>query len=358
MFEAGNLEEYNSVKILSFEEAAKKISELKKKGKKAGLCHGGFDLLHPGHVKHFESAKKLCDVLFVSITSDRFVSQRKGDGRPVFTDRLRAYMIAALETVDYAVITDFKKGVEVINGLKPSYYIKGPDFIHKTTPGITEEREAIRSVGGEMRYTNDPKLSTTDIISYIREKLDKSKILVCVDRDGTLIEDDGFFGKDDSWKEKVTLRKDVVDLLIYIKTRHDADLVVVTNQAGVARQMYTTKRVEEIHSYIHDLLAKKGIKISSWQYCPNVDTAYAKQKEGEMTFHKDFIKEKTKRKPSPEMVHDCLKDMKKEFSDYSRIIVIGDRHEDKGLAENLRAGFVDVTGKGYEDLVREFDKQL
>ncbi|MBI5620880.1 adenylyltransferase/cytidyltransferase family protein [Candidatus Gottesmanbacteria bacterium] len=160
---------YTSGNIISLAAAAPVIRRLRKEGKTVGLCHGGFDLLHPGHVKHFESAKKLCDVLVVSVTSDRFVVARKGQGRPIFPDRLRAYMIASLRMVDWAVVTDVKLGVDVISTLKPSLYIKGPDFIGKQTPGITAEREAIKAVGGTMAYTEDPKLSTTSIIDYIRK---------------------------------------------------------------------------------------------------------------------------------------------------------------------------------------------
>ena len=95
---------FNSKKIVLLEESAKIITELKLKNKRIGLCHGGFDLLHPGHIKHFESAKENCDLLFVSVTSDRFVSLRKGSGRPVFNEQLRAYSIATLEAVDYLVL--------------------------------------------------------------------------------------------------------------------------------------------------------------------------------------------------------------------------------------------------------------
>ncbi len=160
---------FSSTTIIAHRKAASLIDRLKKQGKLVGLCHGGFDLLHPGHIKHFESAKKLCDVLVVSVTSDRFVQGRKGAGRPIFPDTLRAYMIANLQMVDWVVITDFKLGVDVIHALKPSMYIKGPDFIGKQTPGITAEREAIKVVGGKMVYTDDPKLSTTEIIDYIRK---------------------------------------------------------------------------------------------------------------------------------------------------------------------------------------------
>lgn len=162
---------YTSDKILDIDRARKEISKIKSKNKTVGLCHGGFDLLHSGHIKHFESAKKICDYLFVSITSDKFVALLKGKGRPIFSDKLRAYSAASIEFVDYVVITDFKLGVEVINILKPSYYIKGPDYIEKHDPDINAERDAISSVGGEIRYTTEPKLSTSEIIRYIKENL-------------------------------------------------------------------------------------------------------------------------------------------------------------------------------------------
>lgn len=171
MLEINNIDIYKSNKILTFEQAINLIDKLKKEGKKVGLCHGGFDLLHPGHIKHFESAKRLCDTLVVSITSDRFVEKRKGDGRPIFTEKLRAYSIACISFVDFVVISDYNLGIEVIKTLKPSYYIKGPDYINKDEHEINAEIEAIKSVGGEIRYTNDPKLSTTKLINYMNRFL-------------------------------------------------------------------------------------------------------------------------------------------------------------------------------------------
>ena len=162
---------YASDKILGINDAVRKISKIKSKNKTIGLCHGGFDLLHSGHIRHFESAKKICDCLLVSVTSDRFVSLLKGRARPIFPDRLRAYSIASLQFVDYVLIADFKLGVEVINILKPSYYIKGPDYANKQDSAINAERDAIASVGGEIRYTTEPKLSTSEIIRYIKENL-------------------------------------------------------------------------------------------------------------------------------------------------------------------------------------------
>lgn len=171
MLNIEGIEAYKSDKILSIPNARKLIAKLKLQKKKIGLCHGGFDLLHAGHVKHFESSKKMCDILFVSLTSDKFITIRKGSGRPIYTEKLRAYTVASIEFVDYAVISDFNTGIEVIKLLKPSYYIKGPDYFNKNDPEINAEKDAINCVSGEIKYTKDPKLTTTGILDYIKMEL-------------------------------------------------------------------------------------------------------------------------------------------------------------------------------------------
>src|SRR3990167_3410513 len=91
----------------------------KKRGKKIlAHCHGVFDLLHIGHIKHFQSAKKKSDILVVTITTDRFVN--KGPGRPYFSALLRAEAIAALDCVDYVVMNDYPTAVEAIQRIKPN----------------------------------------------------------------------------------------------------------------------------------------------------------------------------------------------------------------------------------------------
>jgi len=171
MLKINDIKIYKSKKILSYSEAIEKIAKLKHQKKTVGLCHGGFDLLHPGHVKHFESAKKLCDTLFVSITSDRFITSRKGEDRPIYPENIRAYIISNIKFVDYVVISDFNTGIEIIEILKPDYYIKGPDYIDCTTDEMNAERKVITSIGGKIKYTNDPKLSSTKIIEYIKDKI-------------------------------------------------------------------------------------------------------------------------------------------------------------------------------------------
>jgi len=352
MLKIDSIDLYDSEKILKIEDAAKLIEKLKSEGKTVGLCHGGFDLLHPGHVKHFESAKKLCDILFVSITSDEFVTVRKGDGRPIYTDKLRAYFASSIKFVDYAVITNFKLGVDVIKILKPSFYIKGPDFINKTTPGITAEREAIKDMGGEMKYTSEPPLSTTGIIKYIKNEIKDNKVLLIIDRDGTIIKNNDFLGKNQDWKNEIIYNKPVIDFILYLQTKFDTTKYIVSKQTGVARRFFDIKRVEEINNTIKDELDKKGIKTDSWQFCPDADKTYA-ELHPEYGFDEKYVKEKTKRKPSTDMVLDALNETKKNLKDFDKIIVLGDRPEDNELAMNLKAVFIDVNDKTYEQLVSE-----
>ena len=168
MLHVKEMEIYFAENVVDLEKAINLTEKYKSRGDKVGLCHGRFDLLHPGHVKHFESAKKLCDILFVSLTADSFVKAWRGPNRPIFNEKLRAYMIANIRHVDYALIANYRTGLEMINHLKPSFYIKGVDCILENSLQLNAERQAIENLGGEVKYTQDSPLSTTGIIDYIK----------------------------------------------------------------------------------------------------------------------------------------------------------------------------------------------
>ena len=95
----------SELKIVTLDELEKTVANLKKHGKTVVMCHGVFDLLHPGHIMHFEAAKREGDVLIVTLTKDQYVG--KGPGRPVFNQRLRAESIASLGCVDYVAINEW-----------------------------------------------------------------------------------------------------------------------------------------------------------------------------------------------------------------------------------------------------------
>ena len=105
-------------KILSIEALAKVISKLKKGGKRIVLCHGVFDLLHIGHIKHFQKAKNLGDILIVTLTPDKFVN--KGPNKPAFREELRLEALAALDVVDFLSLNNTPTAISVIQKLKPN----------------------------------------------------------------------------------------------------------------------------------------------------------------------------------------------------------------------------------------------
>ncbi|MDD5069500.1 MAG: PfkB family carbohydrate kinase [Candidatus Omnitrophica bacterium] len=155
-----------SHKIKSLNELAAIVAKTKRAGKKVVLCHGVFDLLHPGHIRHFSAAKEKGDVLVVTITRDDFVN--KGPGRPVFSHNLRAESIAAFECVDYVAINDAPTAVGIIKLIKPDYYVKGKEYSKKDedlTGKIYDEENAVRSVGGDIHFTEDITFSSTALLN-------------------------------------------------------------------------------------------------------------------------------------------------------------------------------------------------
>lgn len=153
-------------KIVSMDEMAGLVSSAKQAGKVVVQCHGTFDLLHLGHVKHLEAARKSADVLIVTITGDKYVN--KGPNRPVFNEQLRAEMMAALEIVDWVAVNQHLDAVPAIKTVKPSFYAKGQDYINPEgdiTGKITEEREAVESVGGKILFTEEITFSSTELLN-------------------------------------------------------------------------------------------------------------------------------------------------------------------------------------------------
>lgn len=155
---------YSKIKKLS--ELKNIIEECKKQNKKIAHCHGVFDLIHPGHIRHLAAAKKEADVLVVTVTADLFV--RKGPGRPIFNQNLRAETLASFSSVDFVSINDAPTATNCIKLLKPDIYVKGQDYIDKNkdvTGKISEEEEAITSVGGRIVFTHDITFSSSKLIN-------------------------------------------------------------------------------------------------------------------------------------------------------------------------------------------------
>jgi rfaE bifunctional protein nucleotidyltransferase chain/domain len=151
-------------KVVSVEELADRVAALKAAGKRVAHCHGCFDLMHPGHIKHLQAARRLADALVVTVSPDRFVD--KGPGRPVFPEQLRAESIAALECVDYAAVNRWPTAEQTIRLLRPDYYVKGQEFERPQdrTDKLRREVEAVEESGGEMRFTHEFVSSSTALL--------------------------------------------------------------------------------------------------------------------------------------------------------------------------------------------------
>ncbi len=125
--------------------------ELKARDKKIIFTNGCFDILHAGHVRYLETAKSYGDVLILGLNSDRSVTALKGEGRPINTQLDRAYILAALEAVDYVVVFDEDTPYDLIKAVKPHVLVKGGDYKGKVVVGqdIADELKLVQFVGGK-----------------------------------------------------------------------------------------------------------------------------------------------------------------------------------------------------------------
>ncbi len=153
-------------KILPFDKAPVHFEKLRAKNKVIVQCHGTFDMIHPGHIVHFEEAKALGDVLVVTLTAEKFVN--KGPGRPYFNDNLRTRWLAALECVDYVVVVPYPAAVEAIECVRPRFYCKGREYEqyqNDVTGNIADDVATVRRLGGEIRYVGSIVFSSTRLLN-------------------------------------------------------------------------------------------------------------------------------------------------------------------------------------------------
>ena len=165
MREPGEADQSVRNKIVSLREMAFEIGRLKSEGKKVVHCHGCFDLLHIGHLRHLQQARSLGGALVVTITPDRFVD--KGPGRPAFTQDLRAEALASLASVDYVAVNDWPTAEETLRLLRPDVYAKGAEFKHLQDPAgkIGGEARIASDLGIELLFTEDIVFSSSNLIN-------------------------------------------------------------------------------------------------------------------------------------------------------------------------------------------------
>jgi rfaE bifunctional protein kinase chain/domain/rfaE bifunctional protein nucleotidyltransferase chain/domain len=170
-------------KIKSREELAALLGPRPRK-RKAIMCHGTFDIVHPGHLRHLMYAKEKADVLIASVTADAHIS--KGDYRPYVPQELRAANLAALEFVDYVVIDPNETPIESIRIVQPDFFAKGFEYQTSPLPPKTEEEVgALEAYGGEMVFTpGDVVYSSSAIITQHEPRLTVDKLITLLQSEG------------------------------------------------------------------------------------------------------------------------------------------------------------------------------
>jgi rfaE bifunctional protein nucleotidyltransferase chain/domain len=144
-------------KLVARTELAALGERLRREGRRIAFANGCFDLLHVGHVRYLEGARREGDVLVVGVNSDASVRGLKGPGRPLLAAEARAELVAALAAVDYVVIFEGLTAEEVLRDLRPDVHCKGTDYAPDTVP----ERELVKALGGSVRIVGDAKSHAT-----------------------------------------------------------------------------------------------------------------------------------------------------------------------------------------------------
>jgi rfaE bifunctional protein nucleotidyltransferase chain/domain len=151
--------------IVTNAELLEAVSRERAAGHTIALANGCFDILHVGHVRYLEGAKREADRLVVAINDDESVRALKGAGRPVLSASDRAELVAALRSVDYVVTFSETTVARLIGELRPDVHCKGTDYAADTVP----ERESVRACGGRVAIVGDAKdHSTRDLLARLR----------------------------------------------------------------------------------------------------------------------------------------------------------------------------------------------
>ena len=136
-------------KLKSADELSRISGEMRGSGRRLVFTNGCFDVLHVGHVRYLQQARKLGDALAVALNSDASVRALKGEARPINTQEDRAELLAALDCVDYVTIFYDERITQLVRKVLPQIYAKGGDYTEESLD--REEFLVIREIGIEIK---------------------------------------------------------------------------------------------------------------------------------------------------------------------------------------------------------------
>jgi rfaE bifunctional protein nucleotidyltransferase chain/domain len=155
-----------ATKIVSRDALVPLLEAERRRGKRIVLANGCFDILHVGHVRYLEGAKREGDILVVGVNADAIVCSLKGPGRPVLGENARAQLVAALRAVDFVVLFSEPNVEALLEAIRPQVHAKGTDYTEETVP----ERAIADKLGIRVAIVGDPKdHSTRELLETIRK---------------------------------------------------------------------------------------------------------------------------------------------------------------------------------------------
>lgn len=156
-------------KIISRDQLLTLRAQAKANGKRVVQCHGCFDIVHPGHVRHLRFARAQGDILLVSITGDQGIN--KGVGRPLIPQELRADNLAELDCVDWVFVESRPTAAQLLEEVRPDVYIKGREYEFNRDPRFRAERETVERHGGRVVFSSgDVVFSSTALIEVMERE--------------------------------------------------------------------------------------------------------------------------------------------------------------------------------------------
>ncbi|MBY0261818.1 MAG: adenylyltransferase/cytidyltransferase family protein, partial [Phycisphaerales bacterium] len=157
-----------AAKVVTHEQLLARRAEARAQGRKLVQCHGCFDIVHPGHLRHLRYARAQGDLLLVTITGDSMIS--KGSGRPLIPQELRAENLAALDCVDLVYIEPRPTAAELLGEVRPDVYVKGREYERNQDPRFKAEQEIVMRHGGRVVFSSgDVVFSSTALIAALEQ---------------------------------------------------------------------------------------------------------------------------------------------------------------------------------------------
>ncbi|HWP48630.1 MAG TPA: HAD-IIIA family hydrolase [Candidatus Limnocylindrales bacterium] len=276
-------------KIKSRAEIIEIASHLRKAGRKIVTTNGAFDLLHPGHVKMLQEAKSLGDVLIVGVNSDASIRRFKGPHRPIYSERDRAEMLAALACTDYITIFDELTPVTLLDHIRPHIHVNSPEHGYDCI-----EKEVVLRHGGEIYLSKLIEgLSTSSLIEKILHVYSQPSYKAVFLDPETLFKSPQLIPPMlDNFDEEV-LR------VLPGFLQADYRLIILANHPEVAMGQLTEQDLKRYYGAVQQLLKSQGIELAGIYFCPH-------HPEGNVA---SYRVECSCRKPRPGLIEQAVSDL-------------------------------------------------